>query len=199
MQDIINQYKNDIRSKEVYPVKQSKIQEDNVLILKRSTAESLIKQGLLRRPDDVKDPNFANVHALKALRNTDKDTVLLLSRHDTNTENKQPLKTLKAITINGMTCKVQHDDPAWFGYAPDFNFDAIVAVMSDEIFTKIPVQETNMATVQFQKNYGTLRDGGMGLSESDTDVQQKNTEWLRLTKTIQKYAKYVKDISFSKK
>ncbi|MCU5408937.1 lipoprotein BA_5634 family protein [Bacillus cereus] len=195
LQEIISQYKSEINSHALYKIKQSKIEGDNTLILKRSTIEELIKQALLQKPDDEKSPNFSDVQAVKTLPITKKDTTLLLSRYDTSVN----IKKIKEIKINGIKFKVQHDSPSWFGYGPDSSFEAIIAVVSDEMFDEIPVLETSMVTLNFKESYGSLTDEITPPDISDNDAFKKNTEWLRLAKNIKKRVKYLKSISYLEK
>ncbi|PFA86235.1 lipoprotein BA_5634 family protein [Bacillus cereus] len=195
LDDIVSQYKSKIQSNTLYKIKQSKIEGHNTLILKRSTAEEFIKQGLLRRPKDVKSPVFSDSHPVQSLPDVKEDTTLLLSRFDS----MENIKNLKEIMINDIKFKVQHDNPSWFGYIPDSSFEDVIAVVSDAMFNKIPVPETSMVTLHFKQSYGSLRDGSVPLDVSDNDVFKNNTEWLRLTKNIKERVKYLKSISFLEK
>ncbi|WMX58183.1 lipoprotein BA_5634 family protein [Peribacillus sp. R9-11] len=195
LQDIVNQYKNKIQSNAVYKIKQSTIEDLNTLILKRDTAEELVKQGLLRRPKNVKSPTFSDSYSIQSLPDVEKDTALLLSRYDSS----ENVKRLKEVTMNDIKFKAQHDDPAWFGYIPDPSFETVIAIVSDEMFNKIPVPETSMATLHLKKTYGSLRDEVIAPDASDSDALKTKTEWLRLTKDIKEHVKHLQSISFLEK
>ncbi|HDR6317907.1 TPA: hypothetical protein QCU53_004729 [Bacillus thuringiensis] len=193
LQEIVSQYKSKLHLTNVlYKIKQSKIGGRSTLILKRSTVEELIKQGLLRRPKDVKSPVFSDSYHVQSLPDVKKDVALLLSRYDS----MENIKSLKEITINDIKFKVQHGDPVWFGYMPDPSFEAVIAVVSDEMFNEFPELETSMATLHFKQAYGNLRDELVAPEAVNNDAFKNNTTWLRLTKDLKKRVKYLKGISF---
>ncbi|KMN46713.1 lipoprotein BA_5634 family protein [Bacillus sp. LK2] len=185
LKEIVSQNKNDIKSSDLYKVKRAESNGKQVLIMNQKTAEDVVKKGILRESDNDKDLNSSD--PITSLPTIPKGKAVMF----TNPKNK----AINEITVNDKKINVQYESNTWLGHERTSNYEDIILIVDNATFKEVPVAETDMEILQFNKSYGEDKP----FNRDDAEAMQKETEWTKLTKGMEKQVDSIDSLSIIKK
>ncbi|WP_439020536.1 lipoprotein BA_5634 family protein [Bacillus thuringiensis] len=185
LKEIVNQHKSEIKSTDLYKVKRAESDGKQVLIMDQKTAEDVVKKGILRESDNDNDTNSSD--PITSLPNIPKGKAVMF----TNQKNKD----IKQITVNDMKINAQYESNIWLGHERTSSYEDIILIVDSATFKKVPVTETHMEILQFNKVYGEDKP----FNRDDAEAMQKETEWTKLTKDMENRVNVFDTVSIIKK
>ncbi len=185
LKEIVSQHKSDIKSNDVYQVKRTESNGKQVLIMNQKTAENVVKKGILRESDNDNGTNSSD--PITSLPNIPKGKGVMF----TNPKNK----AINEITVNDKKINVRYESNTWLGHERTSNYEDIILVVDNATYKEVPVTETHMEILQFNKAYGEDKP----FNRDDAEAMQKETEWTKLTKDMENQVNVFDTVSIIKK
>lgn len=170
LKEIVNQHKSDIKSNDLYKVKRAENKGKQILIMNQKTAEDVVKKGILRESDNDRDLNSSD--PITSLPNIQKEKAVMF----TNPKNK----AINEITLNDKKINVRYESNTWLGHERTSSYEDIILIVDNATYKEVPVTETHMEILQFNKAYGEDKP----YNADDVKAVQAQTEWAKLTKDM---------------
>ncbi|PEK92848.1 lipoprotein BA_5634 family protein [Bacillus mycoides] len=185
LKGIVNQHKSEIKTNTLYKVKQAEIDGKQVLMMDQKTAKKMVGLGVLRESDN--DDEVWSSDPIKSVPSVPKGKAVLLA--------SKKNKKIKELTINEKKIDVQYASDTWFGHYRNPNYEELIVIVDNATFNQIPVNETSMEILHFNKSYGEDRP----YNTDDVTAVQAETEWEKLTKTMGSQVDVLDAVSIIKK
>ncbi|KEK23054.1 lipoprotein BA_5634 family protein [Bacillus gaemokensis] len=144
---LVERYKKETTSKELYKVKLDTKDEKKILIINETVAKKFIQKGILQKRDN--DEGMISSEPITSLPKFTKDKAILFA-------NKED-KNMKDVMINNEKISVQYDSDTWLGGIRSYEFEGCIIVLKDAQYDKIPVPQINMELLSFNKSLGDMR------------------------------------------
>lgn len=176
------EHKKEIKSITFYKVKQEENNGKKLLIMNEKTGEDIAKRGILREKDD--DDNMRNSTPLSSLPKIKDQEALIFAdpKH----------KDIKKMEVSGTDIQTKYESNSYFGFPRDK--EALLLIVDDATFQKIPATEVDMGIVELNKTYGD----NTAVDSRDKEAVQAQNELDKLKKSIQGDVKSVESISIMK-
>ncbi|UYO22521.1 lipoprotein BA_5634 family protein [Bacillus sp. 41-22] len=185
LKEIVSQHKSEIKTNTLYKVKKAETGGKQLLIMERKTAEKMVEIGVLRESDN--DNEVWSSDPIKSLPSAPKGIAVLLA--------SKKNKKIKELTINEKKIEVQYASDTWFGHYRNSDYEELIVIVDNTTFNQIPVNETSMEILHFNKSYGEDRP----YNTDDVTAVQAETEWKKLTKTMGSQVDVLDAVSIIKK
>ncbi|PGU12373.1 hypothetical protein COD21_05970 [Bacillus cereus] len=185
LKEIVKQHKDDIKSDDLYKVKRAENDGKQILILDQKTAENVVKKGILRESDNDRDLNSSN--PITSLPTVPKGKAVMF----TNQKNKD----INKISVNDMKINTQYESNTWLGHERTSSYEDIILIVDNKTYKEVPVAETCMEILQFNKAYGEDKP----FNRDDAEAMQKETEWMKVTQDMEKKVDVFDTVSIIKK
>ncbi|MDZ4417347.1 lipoprotein BA_5634 family protein [Bacillus cereus] len=184
LKDIANQHKSEIKTNAFYKVKKAESDGKHVLIMDQKTAGKMVEIGVLRESDN--DNDVWSSDPIKSLPSVPKGKALLLA------SNKD--KKIKELTINEKKIDVQYASNTWFGHYRNADYEDLIAIVDNSTFNQIPVNESSLGILHFNKSYGEDRP----YDSDDMKAVQAETDWKKIVKSMKDQVDVIDAISILK-
>ncbi|PGS77496.1 hypothetical protein COC69_19735 [Bacillus cereus] len=185
LKEIVAQNKGEIESNDLYKVKRAESDENQVLIMNQKTAEDIVKKGILRESDNDRDINSSD--PIYSLPTIPKGKAMMFTRKKN--------KAIKEIKVNDKKIDVQYTKDVWIGHERTSDYEEVILIVDNATFNKLPITETNMEILQFNKTYGEDKV----INKDDTEAMQKETEFNKVTKDMKEKVNSFDTVSIIKK
>ncbi|TDL76082.1 lipoprotein BA_5634 family protein [Peribacillus frigoritolerans] len=187
LRSVVQEHRNEIKMVYTYTVKETKVKqgeyEVGTLILNQTTAEEMVSLGLFREARNTDDIAVSDPLPTLPKMEKGKGTLSAISK----------FKDLSSVDFGGQTFPVHYETNSWLGYIR-FSEHRFIIIVDDETFGQITTaRDKTMTIVRFKKAYGQLTD----INGNGTEAVQNNTDFLRLTKKMEKRVQYLGPVSFT--
>ncbi|MGE7891049.1 lipoprotein BA_5634 family protein [Bacillus cereus] len=185
LKDIVNQHKSEIKTNSFYKVKKAESDGKHVLIIDQKTAGKMVEIGVLRESDN--DDDVWSSDPITSLPSVPKGKALLLA------SNKD--KNIKQLTMNEKKIDVQYVSNTWFGHYRNGDYEELIAIVDNTTFNQIPVNESSLGILHFNKSYGEDRP----YNSDDMKAVQAETEWKKIVNSMKDRVDVIDAVSILKK
>lgn len=185
LKEIVNQHKSEIKSNDLYKVKKTESDGNQVLIMNQKTAGEIVKKGVLRESDNDRDLNSSD--PIYSLPTIPKGKAVMFTRKKN--------KDIKGIKVNDKKIDVQYDKDVWIGHERTSDYEEVILIVDNATYKELSTTEKNMGILQFNKSYGEDKP----FNTDDAEAMQKETEWGKLTKDMNERVDLMDTLSIIKK
>ncbi|MBG9791586.1 hypothetical protein ABD76_02860 [Paenibacillus dendritiformis] len=185
LEQVAEQHREAITASEMYPVKRAETEEKQILVMSRTTADSVVKTGILRKADNNDDVWSSD--PITSLPDAEAGQALLFG-HPT-------MKDVKRLNVGGQEINLDYGSNSWIGHVRNTAYAELILVFDDAEYARLAVPETQMALLHLKQAYGQTKDGWM---DPPPDRVQANTEWLKLTKDMKARADHLEGVTIIK-
>ncbi|BFH14553.1 lipoprotein BA_5634 family protein [Paenibacillus melissococcoides] len=185
LEQAAEQHRDAIAASEMYPVKRSETEEKQILMMSRTTADSVVKTGIIRKADNNDDVWSSD--PIKSLPDAEAGQALLFG-HPT-------MKDVKRLNVGGQEISLKYGSNSWIGHVRNTQFAELILVLDDAEYARLAVPETQMALLHLKQAYGLTKDGWM---QPEPERTLANAEWLKLTKDMKARADHLEGVTIIK-
>ncbi|MFL1673717.1 lipoprotein BA_5634 family protein [Paenibacillus dendritiformis] len=171
LEQVAEQHRNAVTASEMYPVKRAESEEKQILVMSRTTADSVVKTGILRKSDNNDDVWSSD--PITSLPDAEAGQALLFG-HPT-------MKDVKRLNVGVQEISLKYGSNSWIGHVRNTAYAELILVFDDAAYAQLSIPETQMALLHLKQAYGETKDGWM---DPPPDRVLANTEWLKLTKDM---------------
>lgn len=182
LEQVAEQHRDAITASEMYPVKRAETEEKQILVMSRTTADSVVKTGILRKADNNDDVWSSD--PITSLPDAEAGQALLFG-HPT-------MKDVKRLNVGGQEINLDYGSNSWIGHVRNTAYAELILVIDDAAYAQLSIPETQMALLRLKQAYGETKDGWM---DPPPERVLANTEWLKLTKDMKASADHLEGVT----
>lgn len=182
LEQVAEQHRDAIAASKLYPVKRTETEEKQILIMSRTTADSVVRTGIIRKADNNDDVWSSD--PIKSLPDAEAGQTLLFG-HPT-------MKDVKRLNVGGQEIALQYGSNSWIGHVRNTAYAELILVFDDAAYAQLSIPETQMALLHLKQAYGETKDGWM---DPPPERVLANTEWLKLTKDMKARADHLEGVT----